>query len=112
MGRLQGLGADLTALDVQRLAEQGNERARAIWQSAGENLGIAIAALINIFNSPLYLLGGGVSAAWDLFSPSMFAEIEKRSLTYRLTRDSTKIARATLGGDAGLYGAASLAMNR
>jgi glucokinase len=109
MGRNLGLGADLTAEDVASLAAQGDARALAVYRSAGESLGIALAALINVFNAPLYLLGGGVSAAWDLFAPSMLAEVERRSLTYRLTRATTRIERATLGGDAGLYGAASLA---
>jgi glucokinase len=36
----------------------------------------------------------------------MFQEIEKRSFTYRNTR--TRIEKATLGSDAGLYGAAYL----
>jgi glucokinase len=30
-------------------------------------------------NLPLYLLGGGVCEAWDLFSPAMFRELEHRS---------------------------------
>jgi glucokinase len=108
MARQLGLGVALTAKDVQELAAQGNERALAIWRSAGEHLGIALATLINVFNAPLYLVGGGASGGWDYFAPAMFAEVEKRSLTYRLTRDTTKIARAALGSDAGLYGAASL----
>jgi glucokinase len=110
MARLLGLGHSLSARDVYALAQQGNERALSVWRSAGESLGIALAALINIFNAPLYVIGGGVSSAWDLFSPAMFAEIERRSLTYRLTRETTKIVRAELGGDAGLYGAASLSL--
>ncbi|MEO8098952.1 MAG: ROK family protein [Acidobacteriota bacterium] len=108
MARMLGLGSNLSAQDVHALAEQGEERARTIYRSAGESLGIALAALVNIFNFPLYLLGGGVSAAWDLFAPAMLAEVERRSLTYRLTRQSTRIERATLGADAGLYGAGSL----
>ena len=96
------------AADVHDLAEKGDERAQAIWRAAGEHLGIAVAALINIFNAPLYLIGGGVSAAWDHFAPPMLAEIERRSLTYRLTRNTTRIERALLAGDGGLYGAASL----
>ncbi len=107
MARNLGLG-DLTAKDVEALAADGDQRAQAIWKSAGEHLGIAIAILINTFNAPLYLLGGGVSAAWDHFAPSMLAEIERRSLTYRLTRKTTRIEQAKLGGDGGLYGAASL----
>ncbi len=108
MARNLGLGANLTAQDVHALAEQGDPRAMSVFRSAGEALGIALASLINIFNAPLYLLGGGVSAAWDHFAPAMLAEIEHRSLTYRLTRDTTRIERATLGADGGLYGAASL----
>jgi glucokinase len=108
MARNLGLGTNLTAQDVHTLAEQGDPRAQAIWRSAGESLGIALASLINIFNAPLYLLGGGVSAAWNHFAPPMLAEIERRSLTYRLSRHTTRIEPATLGGDGGLYGAASL----
>ncbi len=109
LARNLGLGVDLTAADVAALAEKGDARAQAIWVSTGEHLGIALAALINIFNAPLYLLGGGVSAAWEHFAPPMLAEIERRSLTYRLTRSTTRIERARLGADGGLYGAASLA---
>jgi glucokinase len=108
MARLLGLGSNISARDVYGLAKHGDQRALAVWRSAGESLGIALASLINIFNAELYLIGGGVSAAWDLFSPAMLAEVERRSLTYRLTRDTTRIERAALGGDAGLYGAASL----
>lgn len=108
MARLFGLGNDLSALDVQILAERGDERAAAIWRSMGESLGTALACLINVFNFPLYLIGGGASGGWDHFAPAMFAEIEYRSMTYRLTKATTSIARATLGGDAGLFGAARL----
>jgi glucokinase len=111
MARLLGLG-DVTPADVDRMATEGNDRAKAIWVAMGEILGIGLATLINVFNAPLYLLGGGVSGAWDHFAPPMFAEVERRSATYRLTKDTTKIARATLGSEAGLYGAASLVLRR
>ena len=110
LGRLAGLGHNVTAKEVDDLAVQGNAVAQAIYRSAGEALGIAIASLINIFNAPLYLIGGGMSAGWDRFAPAMLAEVERRSLTYRLTKSTTRIERAALGGDAGLYGAASLAL--
>ncbi|MEI9811942.1 MAG: ROK family protein [Acidobacteriota bacterium] len=109
MARLLNLGATLSAHDVYTLAQNGDKRAQAIWQSTGEALGIALASLINIFNARLYLLGGGMSAAWDQFAPAMMAEIERRCFAYRLTRETTRIERATLGGDAGLIGAAGLA---
>jgi glucokinase len=113
-GELIGLKRDaherLTSSAVYEFAKQGDERAQAVLRGAGEALGIALASLINIFNFPLYVIGGGASAAWDQFAPAMLAEVEKRSLTYRLTKKTTRIERAVLGGDAGLCGAASLAL--
>lgn len=110
MARLAGLGPDLSAKEIADLAAQGNAMACEIYRSAGEALGIAIAALVNIFNFPLYLIGGGMSEGWNVFAPAMLAEVERRSLTYRLTKAATRIERAALGADAGLYGAASLAL--
>jgi glucokinase len=65
-----------------------------------------LASLVNIFNFPLYLLGGGMTGAWDLFEPPMLAELERRSFIYR--KAPPRIERAGLGGDAGLFGAAYL----
>jgi len=106
MARLMGLGAELTSEEVYKLAVGGDVRAKAIFKSMGEHLGIAIATLINIFNFPLYLLSGGPLPAWDFFAPAMMAEIERRSFTYR--HSPTRVERATLGNEAGLYGAAYL----
>jgi glucokinase len=114
MARLLGLGHDVTAEQVYNLArnvnEPGSDRAREIFRVMGEALGIALAALINIFNFPLYLLGGGVVAAWEFFAPAMLAEVERRSYTYRSTLKTapTRIEAAQLGSDAGLFGAACL----
>jgi len=68
--------------------------------------GLPFANLINIFNFPLYLLSGGVLAGWNEFAPAMMAEVQKRSFTFRNTK--TRIEKATLGNEAGLFGAAYL----
>jgi glucokinase len=106
MARLLNLGHDLSAEDVFNLAKGGNERAQMIYATVGTSLGTLLAALINIFNFPLYLLGGGMTGAWDLFHPPLLAELERRSFIYR--KNPPRIERATLGGDAGLFGAAYL----
>jgi glucokinase len=106
MARLLGLGHDLTSEDVYKLAVEGNERALAIFKSMGEALGIALANMVNIFNFPLYLLSGGPLPAWDYFAPAMMAEVQRRSFTCR--HAPTRIEKATLGNEAGLYGAAYL----
>jgi glucokinase len=106
MARLLGLGKDVAAADVYNLAMEGNERAKSIFVHMGSALGIALANLINIFNFPLYLLSGGPLPAWDFFAPTMLEEVKRRSFTFRNTH--TRIERATLGNEAGLYGAAYL----
>jgi glucokinase len=106
MAKLLGLGDGLTAKEVYDLALAGSDKARGIFISMGEALGIALATLINTFNFPLYLLSGGVLGAWDLFAPAMLEEARRRSFTFRTT--DTRIEKAELGNEAGLFGAAYL----
>ncbi|MBV8553290.1 MAG: ROK family protein [Acidobacteriaceae bacterium] len=106
MGRMMHFGRDVTSEGIWELALEGNERAKLVFEAMGRALGIAIANLINVFNFPLYLLSGGPLPAWDFFAPSMFQEINRRSLVYR--RSGTRVEKAVLGADAGLYGAAYL----
>jgi glucokinase len=107
MGRMMHFQPEVrTAADVYALAREGNERAIRVFESMGRALGIALANLINAFNFPLYLLSGGPLPAWDIFSPPMFEEVRKRSFTF--SRTETRIEKALLGADAGLYGAAYL----
>jgi glucokinase len=109
MGHMLHLGENLTAKDVHDLALQAGpvgDKARTVWRVMGEALGIALAALVNAFNFPLYLLSGGVLPAWDYFAPPMIETVQRRSYTYRVSK--TRIEKATLGNEAGLYGAAYL----
>jgi glucokinase len=111
-----GEGAPATAHEVALLAKSGDQTARAVFEAVGGSLAIAFTGLISTLNLPLYLLGGGVCEAWDLFSPRMFLELERRSYIYRLTRPDvlepagltagkTYILKAELGPSAGLLGA-------
>jgi glucokinase len=106
MAKLMGLGDDLTSEQVYRLAAEGNEKARVVFRMMGQALGTALANLVNTFNFPLYLLSGGMLPAWDFFAPAMFDEVRRRSYVYR--HSPTRIEKAILGNEAGLYGAAYL----
>ena len=106
MARMMGLGDHLTSEAVYKLAEGGDEKAKAVFLAMGQALGTALATLANIFNFPLYLLSGGMLPAWDFFAPTMLAECRRRSYVFRKT--NTRIEKATLGNEAGLYGAAYL----
>jgi glucokinase len=105
MGKLLGYG-EVTAKQVYERAVAGDERAREIFASVGEALGIALATLVNAFNAPLYLLSGGGIGAWEFFAPAMLAEARRRSFSFRTT--NTRVEKAQLGGQAGLFGAAYL----
>ena len=111
MARLMQLGENLSSKEVYDLAHRNDPiggKAREIWRVMGESLGSTLALLINTFNFPLYLLSGGMLPAWEFFGPPMMAAVERQSATYRLTKPNTRIEKATLGSEAGLYGAAYL----
>ncbi len=110
----QFAGTEFTAEAVFQAALQGDRVARQIFDTAGSALGIALANLINVLNMPLYVLGGGLSQAWNIFSPALFRELKKRSIVFRTRAQTGRrvaspiIAPTRLGGDAGLMGAARL----
>jgi len=107
---------EFSAKVVYQMAVQGDAAAQQIFQQVGWALGIVIADLVNIFNAPMYVIGGGVSSAWEAFAPTMLGELRKRSFVYAATTPgeihgqtgATIVTRALLGSDAGLYGAARL----
>ena len=128
-GRAPGLAAlerehpDFTATEVSQLAASGDAGAKEIFHVAGRSLGIALAALVNTLNLPLYVVGGGLARSWSLFSPALFEELRHRSYVYRLTAagqidseghrsSQTHIEPAELGPDAGLLGACLLPFNQ
>ena len=111
--------APATAHDVAIMARLGDARASSVFDTVGHSLAIALTSLINTLNLPIYLLGGGVSEAWDLFASAMFVDLRERSYIYRLTqpdvlepssleKNKTYILGAQLGPAAGLLGACLL----
>jgi glucokinase len=107
----------VTARSIAEAAQAGDVDSQRIYDGVGEALGIGLANLVSTLNLPLYVIGGGVVAAWELFAPAMFAELERGSYIYRLTRSAdtavpeagkTNVLPAELGPDSGLLGAAML----
>jgi glucokinase len=126
--------AEFGAQSIYNLAIQGDDHARHIFRSFGRSLGLLLAGLVNVLNLEMFVIGGGVSSAWDAFAPNMFEELRERSVVYAATAPAdplksdslekeegasaqtdsrserkTIITRALLGSDAGLYGAARVA---
>jgi len=104
----------LTARTVYACAQAGDPAAMRIFAVAGSALGIALGNLINAFNLPLYVIGGGVSRAWNQFAPAMFEQLRTRSIVFRAgeeqkrTHRATEVVPAMLQDRAGLLGAARL----
>jgi glucokinase len=121
---------EFSAKAIYNLAMQGDQDARRIFRYVGRCLGIVLSSMVNSLNLPIYVIGGGASGAWEVFSPALFEELRRRSLVYAATAPhdplatnqgasahveagpghKTIITRALLGSDAGLYGAARLPM--
>lgn len=101
---------------VYEYALQGDANARQIFDTVGWALGVVLSGLVDALNLPMYVIGGGVSSAWDVFSPALFRELRRRSIVFRASdpeencrrRKKTVVTRALMGGDAGLMGAARL----
>ena len=103
------LEVDLTAKEVARAANQGDEFALKVFRRMGMYLGLAMANLVNVFNPEMIIIGGGVSESFDLFAPYTRDEIVKRSFPVPARR--SVLVKAECGDDAGLLGAAWLALN-
>ena len=128
LARAMNRDPELSPKAIYQMAVQSDEAALQIFRNVGQALGIALANMINVFNLPMYVIGGGMANAWDAFAPAMLAQVQKRSFVYKATapqdgfrinrnsssnaqaRQSTMVARASLGSDAGLLGAARLPM--
>ena len=95
---------------VMQAASGGDEFSLSIWHQVGVALGIGIASLINLLNVEMVVIGGGVSNAWDLFIDTTYKEARRRAFHAPMERAS--IERGSLKDDAGILGAAYLALQR
>ena len=78
MAREAGLDVS-TSSDVYNWAKRGNEEAVDVFTAMGTYLGIGLAGLVNVLNPEMIVIGGGVSAAWELFAGDVRREVDERS---------------------------------
>ena len=99
---------ELTAEKVYDAGKQGDDLALAVFKRFGMYLGIGLANLINLIDPEIIVITGGVVNGWDLFADEMYRQVEERA--FRTTAQQVKIAKAECGDNAGLLGAARLAL--
>ena len=96
---------EVTAKAVWDAVKAGDELAIEVAKVYGEYLGKGLAATANVVNPQIFVIGGGVSKAGQVLIDYMKPYFEKYA--FPGARNAI-FALATLGNDAGIYGAAKL----
>jgi glucokinase len=89
---------------------QGNEMAQRAIRRTGYYLGLGLANLVTIFSPDRIALGGGVMKSSELFLDDIRKVV--RDVCTQVPAEKTEITLASLGADAGLYGAAQAWLSR
>jgi glucokinase len=101
---------EFTAEDIARAAREGDEMAQLMLERTGMFLGIALAAVINLLNVEMVVMGGGVMDAGDLILKPTIKETRRRA--FPPSFNSCEIVIAKLGATAGMIGAALMARDQ
>lgn len=95
-------GQVLDAREVADRARSGDADAIAVFDAAGRALSLACASAATILDLPCAIVGGGVTAAWDLLAPAIARTLRTDSPVSGIP---LRIIPAVLGSDAVALGA-------
>jgi glucokinase len=108
---LSGLAADdITARAVAEAAAAGSVYCRDLLARTGRMLGMCMASIVNVIDPQVIVAYGGMASAGDLLLASCRDAVRRFSI--RPASENVRVVTAELGGDAGVIGAAGLAMRR
>ena len=99
---------NVTSKEVFIEAAKGDRVAKEILTNCLSYLGIAVSNVISSFDPEKVVIGGGVINGGDIVLESVKAEVSKRCMKTYV--DFCSIEKAKLGGQAGVLGAAALAI--
>lgn len=108
LGGLVADGARIDGKAVTDAALGGDEVAIEAIATIGRNLGVALATFANVFEPDVITIGGGVSAAGELLLGPAREEMRWRALPPQDRK--TRVVLAELGPEAGMIGAATMAL--
>jgi glucokinase len=94
--------------DVTQAALAGDDAAREVVTLIGSRLGIAVASFANAFEPEVFVIGGGVAEIGEMLLAPAREELRRRALP---PLGNTPVVPAALGPDAGIVGAATLALD-
>jgi glucokinase len=107
LGRARAEGHEIDGRVVTDAALAGDQTAREVVALIGRRLGAAFSSLANIFEPEVIVIGGGVMANGELLLGPARGELHARALPPM--RD-TPVVAAELGPEAGMIGAAAMAL--
>ena len=99
---------ELTAKAVFDAVKEQDALAIEVAEQFGDYLGKGLAAVAGVVNPEIFVIGGGVSKAGEVILDYVEPAFRKYAF---VACKNTKFALATLGNDAGIYGAAGLILN-
>jgi glucokinase-like ROK family protein len=98
-------GDELTLVSIEDAALAGDALALQLVHEAADNLGRAVAGLLNLMNPSLVILGGGLARLGDVLLKPLRETIRHRTLISSLV--ACEIRTSELGGQATAVGAAT-----
>lgn len=101
-----GIDGEINGKTIFQAADNGNETAIALINDWISEIGEGVADMINIFQPEELVIGGAVSAQGERLLAPIREVARSKDFTRNLDMSHTKISAATLGGDAGIIGAA------
>jgi glucokinase len=101
--------ASVTGASVVAEARAGHPIAQEVVSRAARVTARGVFTLLNLYVPDVVVLGGGVMDAYDLFAPAILALAAQDTMA---PVDRIAIRPAALGNDAGLLGAARIALDR
>lgn len=99
---------EVSAKTVFDAVKAGDELAIEVARQFGDYLGKGLAVIAGVINPEIFVIGGGVSKAGEVLFDYIRPAFDKT--VFHGCKD-TKFALATLGNDAGIYGAAKMVLD-
>ena len=80
--------------------------ARAVWETTGHHVGVAVSTVLNLFNPQAVVIGGRLALAGEVFLEAVRASAVGRTMHINAAR--AHIALGTLGAEVGVLGAGAM----
>ena len=97
-----------TRPDVVDLVRAGDGDAIAVVRQAGRDIGDVVATMVNLINPSVVVIGGQLAAAGEHLLAGIREVVYQRSLP--LATEHLRIVPSQAGGEAGVLGAAAMAI--